>query len=384
MKSGQNRYVILARALGVTFLALMLSFVLSSPMTASLSGLFSNPERQDFRTTDLYAQIADGRPVRQWEDSILMIDIGHAGRDAIAECLEVLALCEPKAVGLDVNFAYPGDNDSVLIAAIRAIPGLVLPLGMEQEGDSLFAIADKPFFYDSIPDLKYGVVNFPAESRKSSIREYAVKFRTKSDVIPSFVMALASIGDPDKADLVMSRGTDQEVIDYPSREFQIIGIDDVADNAEKFAGRYVIIGALSEASDMHATPINSYLSGMEIHSYSLSSLLDGSRFTEMPEWADILLASVFCFLIIWAALTLQGKLRGVTLRFIQVVIVIGTVMFGYIVYIDKSLICNFSHTVIMIAFSLFALDVWNGFEWLVTSVKKLYKKIKDRLCDSQF
>lgn len=377
MQSGSKRFVILTRAIGVTLLALLLSFVLSSPMTASLSGLFSNPERKDFRTTDLYAQVADGRPVRQWEDRIVMVDIEHAGREEIAECLEILALCEPKAVGLDVNFARPTDNDSVLINAITSLPGLVLPLGLDQTEESRFSVVDKPFFYEELPGLTYGVVNFPAESSNASIREYAVKFSIDNgDTIPSFPMALAKIGDPDKAALVLSRGTDQEIIDYPSREFRIIKLGEVADNAENLTGRYVLIGALSEASDMHATPIDSYLSGMQIHAYSLSSLLDGSRFTEMPRWVDILLASLSCFLIIYLALSLQGKLRGVALRFVQVAILIGTVLFGYIVYIDRSLICNFSHTILMMAFSLFALDVWNGLEWVVTAVRNGLKKLK--------
>lgn len=374
----------MARAAGVTLLALLLSFVLSSPMTASLSGLFSNPERQDFRTTDLYAQTADSRPVRQWEDRIVVVDIGHAGREEIAECLEILSLCEPKAVGLDVNFAHPTEDDSFLLNAVANTPNLVLPLGLDQTADSKFKITDRPFFFDSISGPDYGAVNFPAESRKASIREYATRFVTESgDTVPSFVMALARIGDPHKAQIILDRGSEHEVIDYPSREFRMIDIADVADNAEKLTGRYVIIGALSEASDMHATPINSYMSGMVIHAYSLASLLDGSRFSEMPEWIDILLASVSCFLIIYFALTLQGKLRGVTLRFIQVAILIATVMFGYFVYIDKYLICNFSHTVIMMAFSLFALDVWNGIEWLVSSVKNIIKKTRQRLCDSQ-
>ena len=172
-----------------------------------MSGIFSTPERGDFRMTDLYTQMADARPVRQLDDRIVIVDIGLAGREQIAEGLQTLSICEPKAIGMDINFLQPGENDSTLIEAISATAGLVVPLGIEQKGDGTFEVADKPFFYGAMPSLTYGVINLPAERENASIREYAVDFPTPDGQLPSFAMAIAGIADPEAAAGTPRRGS---------------------------------------------------------------------------------------------------------------------------------------------------------------------------------
>jgi len=355
--------------------------VLSSPLTASLSSFFSLPERGDFRITDIYAQVADSRPVRKLDDRIVLLDIGYAGRDEIIDCLQTLSICEPKVVGIDINFAYPGDNDSLLIQAIKDLPSAILPLGVESVTDQTFSLSDQPFFFESAENLRYGIVNLPAEKEHASIREYAVNYKMDTGgTIPSFAAAMAEEGDSDAASELMKRKNPRETIDYASREFLRMSMDDLTENPEKIAGRYVIVGATNEASDMHSTPVNSYMSGMEIHAYSLSSLLDRSWFIEMPAWADNVLAFILCFIIIFTALTFTGKLRGLILRLLQIAFLIATVWTGYVAYIDHDVICNFSHTVLMLTFGLLALDVWNGAEALVLAGAGYYTKLKSKLC----
>lgn len=64
-----------------------------------------------------------------------MVDIGRGGREEIAEILEMLKFCEPKVIGLDVNFDAPTEDDSSLLEAISSSPSLVLPLCVESKGD---------------------------------------------------------------------------------------------------------------------------------------------------------------------------------------------------------------------------------------------------------
>lgn len=369
------------KALCISLFAYLLSCVLSSPLTASLSGFFSAPERGDFRITDIYAQAADSRPVRKLEDRIVLLDIGNAGREEIIDCFQTLSICEPKVVGVDINFAYPGDNDSLLIQAIKGLPKAVLPLGVENVTDHSFSLSDKPFFYESEKDFKYGIINLPAEDEHASIREYAVNYRMDTgSTIPSFAVAMAEEGDSNAASELLKRGNPRESIDYASREFLRMSIDDLMENPEKVTGRYVIVGADNEASDMHSTPINSYMSGMVIHAYSLSSLLDQCWFTTMPAWVDKVLAFTLCFMIIFTAVAFYGKLRGLILRLLQIALLIATVWVGYTAYIDHAVICNFSHTLLMITFGLLALDIWNGIEALVQMAVSYYKKLKSKLC----
>lgn len=362
-----------AKAAGVTALGFIFSLILTTPFSASVSGIFSTPERGDFRMTDLYTQVADARPVRQLDDRIVIVDVGLAGREQIAEGLQTLSICEPKAIGMDINFLQPGENDSTLIEAISTTAGLVVPLGIEQKGDGTFEVADKPFFYDAMPSLTYGVINLPAERENASIREYAVDFPTPGGRLPSFAMAIAGIADPEAAADTRRRGNPRETIDYASRQFSTIAIDEIADNVELVNGRIVLLGALTDAADMHSTPVNSYVSGLMIHAYSLSSVLDRKWLFVIPAWVDYVTAALCCFVFILFAVLCppRHKWRGMTLRIFQILVLTFAVVFGYMQYIDRALIFNFTHTLLMMAFGLFALDLWNGVEWAVGKVRAL-------------
>lgn len=377
---------LLLKAAGVTMLALVFSLFLSNPFTATVSGMFSSPERGDFRMTDLYAQVADSRPVRSLEDRVVMVDIGLAGREELSDCFEVISLADPKAVGIDINFAEPmGDGDRRLIESLRALPGGVLPLGLEQKGDGSFGIAEKPFFYDSVRDMSYGAVNLVAAREGASIREYALSFPSVQGEIPSFVGELArNGGDGAKVDSLKRVYGPGVVTDYASRELEVIPICDVLERAGEFTGRYVIVGSLNEAGDMHSTPIDSYMSGMMIHSYGLSSLLDGKARGVMPRWVDYALGTLLCFVLVALAVSQTSKLRGLVLRIFQSVCLVGAVLTGYFLYIDKDIECDFSHTVLMLAFGLFALDVWNGGEWALSKLVPAIRKIKRRRCKPSY
>lgn len=377
---------VLPKAICVTLLALLLSLLLASPFSATVSGMFSTPERGDFRMTDLYAQIADGRPVRQFDDRIVLIDIGLADRQTIAEGLTVLSLCAPVAVGLDINFAFPGDCDSLLTEAIAANPGIVLPIAMRQTSSGRFEIAEKPFFYGSLNGVGYGVVNLPAEKEGASIREFVTGYTPEKGgvAIPSFANALSMKADSAAAAELAGRGNRLEIIDYASREFKTIPLSEIEDRADELTGKFVIMGSMNEAGDMHATPVNSYVSGMEIHAYSLSTILDRRWLSQMPKWIDYTAATLLCLTMILTALMLTGKTRGLTLRMLQVLFLFAIVWTGYSLFIDKGLICDFSHTIIMLAFGLFALDVWNGLEGIGQHCVNLFKSIKHKKCEPRY
>lgn len=364
---------LILKTLGITILAFLLSMCLQAPFTASTSAIFSSPEKNDFTITDLYAQIADGRPVRDFEDRIALVDIGIGGREEIAEILEILSLCGPKAVGLDVMFEQPTEDDTRLIEALQCVPNLVLPIGVESDS-AVFKVVERPFMFKELPDAHYGVINLPTASAKSSVREYTLNFPTKEGKIPSFVTALANFADPSVVKEAEERGNSEETIAYHSTEFRIYSPDEIAEHAEEFTDKVVLVGALSDASDMHSTPVNSYMPGVLIYAYSLSTLLNRDWFVQVPRYYDYLLAFTICFLIVLALVGIKWGTRGMIVRIIQIVLAYLAVRIGYALFVDHNYIWNFSTTLLMIAFGLFAFDIWNGFEAMI---KWLVKKIKN-------
>ena len=258
----------------------------------------------------------------------------------------------------------------------------MLPVTVEtREGAGKFKLASRPFFYGELhgPDSspKYGVVNLPSEREGGTIREYMSYFpmEGKAKHIPSFVMAMAMAANPH---LTPAGKRNNQIIDYTSREFKVIPLDELEERLEELNNRYVIIGAMGETSDMHATPVNSYMPGMLVHAYSLSTLLSGKRFTTMPGWIDYALSTLLCLVLVLTALMHTGKTKGILLRIIQVIMLLGLVWTGYVLYIDRMIICDFSRTLLIILFSLFALDICNGLDGLIALIRGRMQKIAQK------
>lgn len=117
---------------GITVLAFVLSMLLTTPAAFSITSLFSSPDQEDFAISDFFTRMADHRPVRLMDSDIVLVDIGFTGREEIAEALELLTLCGPRTVALDVLFEEPHEDDSRLLAALAATPSLVLPVGLDE------------------------------------------------------------------------------------------------------------------------------------------------------------------------------------------------------------------------------------------------------------
>ena len=287
---------------------------------------------------------------------------------------------------MDIHFEEPTEDDSRLLGALQSVPNLVLPLGLASEGDR-FRIDDKPFFYGQIPDVTYGAINVPTATTKSSIREYAVNFPMEKGSLPSFVTALANKYDQEAVSELMSRGNKVETTAYHSREYRIYGLEEMADRAEEFTDKVVLVGSMSDASDMHPTPINSYVPGLMIHANALSTLLDREWYRSLPRYADYVLAFAICFLIVLATVGIKGGIRGFIVRILQIVLAYCAVRVGYSLFVDKHIVCNFSHTLLMIAFGLFAVDIWNGGAAIISMIAKNIKKLKHKrekteICES--
>lgn len=355
------------RVLCATLLAFLLSYILAAPFSISISSLFSSPESNDFEMTDLFAQIADQRPVRQLEDRIILVDIGLANRMEVAEGLHLLSLCGAKKIAVDIDFAYPTDNDSTLLEAIACNPGIILPLAVKDDGDGNLQLHDFPFFYgyDGL-DIKYGIANLPARTQKSAIREYAVDFATDHGDVPSYAVAIAEATYPEAAKRLQTRGDNLGFISYHSREFTTIPLEEIADNAELFADKIVLVGSMIDATDMHATPINAYMPGLMIHAYSLATILDGVWYHKTSTAIDYIVAILICLIITTMAFVMKNNLRGITLRIIQVILAYLAVRIGYGIFVDNNTLFDFTYTLLIIAFGLFSVDICKGIEQIIS------------------
>ncbi len=218
------------RAALVTALAFLFSFLIIEPLSFSALSIFSSPEKSDFSVTDMYAQIADRRPVKTLDQDIVLIDIGHSDREKIIDILNNVSFWNPKVVGIDIMFASESPVDSLLVDAIKNIPKVVLAVGLTEESYGTFKISDKPFYYNQIRDC-YAAVNLPAEFEGATIREFVTTFRlSDGKSIESFPLALARAYNPACISKLEKSRNHLETIDFSSRELLTLTPDDIGPN----------------------------------------------------------------------------------------------------------------------------------------------------------
>lgn len=365
IRGGRAHVRVLLKAIGITLVAFLLSTFMTAPFTASTSILFSSSEQSDFKFSDIFAQFADSRPVRQLEDRFLILDIGNSNREEIAEALTMLSLCNPKAVGIDILFGAPGENDSTLVSALAGLSCPVVMPRIAADSAGVFSIAERSFLesYAELSALRYAAVNLPTDGSEGHgrVREYAVCFPLAGgDTLWSMPMALTQIMDAKAAERLKSRHAAYGTVAYASRQFNVITPEQISEHAADIENRTVLVGSLNDAYDMHATPVNSYYPGVMIHAHALSTILDGTWFRKAPDYTDPLVASLVCFTIVYLCLILNPGIRGLLLRLLQILLLYITVRIGYELYVEHNTICNFSYTLLMIAFGLFSVDIWNG------------------------
>lgn len=369
----------LLKAAAITALAYVVSLLIASPFSASTSSIFSSAEQNDFELPDLFMQMSDNRPVRSLDNRIVLVDIGHEDREGIAHMLDVISLSGARSVGMDVNFVEPRGDDSHLIKAVAGIPGIVLPVEVK-EHDGKFVVDAVPFFLDSISDYRLGVVNLASVGDRHRIREFTYSFAmADGDTLRSYSQALAEDYDPAAARRSLERAglANADIIDYPSREFTIIDGEDIDEYAELLTDKIVILGARADSGDMHSTPVNSYMAGMEIHAHSLATILNGKRLLKVPGYVDKILAVLICYIIVLMTISIKALYRGALIRILQVLLVFGVVWMGYTMLMEQGWIMNLSSALLMIAFGIFAVDIWNGGVWLVGKIKGIFISRKD-------
>lgn len=389
MLNGKSRKIAekVAKAIGITLLAFGLSLVIMQPFTISLATLVSAKDRQDFNITDFYNIIADGREVRELDRDIVIVDITGATREDVAFILDVMPDFEPRAVGLDVIFDVPhGEEDSLLINALVRMPDLAMIVDVEGErerGAEKFSVSEKSFFVSDLTPGHFGASNLPTKFDGGVVREFAVDYPlVDGGVMPSFPVAVASMVDTSAVSRLRSRGKHLEIINYPSRTFRHVKWENFGDDPDLLRGKIALIGAMENQSDMHATPPQRKLSGIEIHALALSTILNDNYIDSLGSFTNLAIAFVLCFLMAIIHLSLPPEFKSLALRLLQVAVLYAIIRIGYSFFIEHSLIIDFSYTLLMMAFVLFACDIWYGVPGFCRYARRLISKLFTRRCAS--
>ena len=264
-------------------------------------------------------------------------------RGILANALRTLDAMEPKAIGIDILFDQPQDEDQELVDALRSMETPVAVAFVETEFNEENITYEQEEYLREFQAALEGSNAFPASVRLSDsfgvTRLWPKIIDGQPDLLGRAMVKAA--GDPVKA-LPGYEGAVRYQL--PKEEtlpvYSYLPIDTFADPAlvaipeltaalaEQIRGKYVLIGGDIVDTDRLTTPLTEAMGtpeppGIEFHATSISQMLDGAA---MPKPMPITLWVLGTLVVIMAALTALlewSGLRVYMLLGLQFLVILG-------------------------------------------------------------
>ncbi|HET9430787.1 MAG TPA: CHASE2 domain-containing protein [Chitinophagaceae bacterium] len=279
---------------------------------------FLNPLKlalKDFDFNDItYAKLEKSKNTAM-DSRIVVINIGHADREAIAMIIEKTASLSPKVMGLDVLFDEAQDPfpDSLLASTLEKYPNLVVAARLNWHiRDSLYL--SRNHFRNNV--AKLGYVNFDNEDLETT-RLYSPIKKDSYHEYQSFSAALVREYDPAAYEYLKKRDKPTEIINYSrnynlrSHQYHVIdALTLMAGNVEDsvIKGKIALFGYINldpnDIEDKKFTPMNEKfagksvpdMNGIIVHANIISMILDKNYIKKLPSWVNWLVAILICWL----------------------------------------------------------------------------------------
>jgi len=281
------------------------------------------------------------------DQDIVLVNIGTLSRRQIAEQLTIISRYKPRVIGIDSFFDCRGRNYDTLSCpalsdemgnlmfgeAIRAAGNVVLVTKLLRE-DSTLSVNEfdtlrrsDPLFRDGA--LAEGFANLETDAAfqddVKTCRNFNPVMIVSDSAHRAFAVELALHYDSTKTNKFLKRGNLSEVINYRGNVFDVMGttnypqmfytldVDDVYNEnfvSEMIKDKIVIFGYLGNYlgdpswADKFYTPLNKKMAGKAnpdmfgavVHANIISMILNEDYVEQMPEWQEIGMAILICFL----------------------------------------------------------------------------------------
>ena len=365
---------------GITILAILLArFVVYDLM--SLSVFAPMEKATDFQMSDIYQSISESKAIHQLSEDITIVNIDGYSRTDVLDAVNLISEYSPAAIGLDVFFPIPEQDNSYLLATLSSIPNLVCAGMFERDIDTTsFHHIRKSFYEDSI-DVTFGYANLNASSNRDVIRQFVPYVLTaNNDTLLSMPAQLAKICYPLRYKTMLSRGGKPETIAFESIEFPILSIENVlSGNVDNtlLSNRIVLIGDKDSFYDSYLSPLHDTLSGIALHAYALQTILSNNYINTSPTWLNWLIAIFLCVLFTICNLVAKyqmSNLGNLFMRLLQFAMIYILIVIGSIYFATHHNYIDFSPTILIIGFSSLSFDLWFGAIAMYNYLKKLIKK----------
>ena len=346
----------------------------------------------------------------EFDDDIVLVNIGNLTRREIAKELSIINMYKPKVVGIDSYFwtlKQDSLGDILLNRALSDIDNLVMV-------NKLIYNPSKGI-YDSIryshTDFNVGVNGFAnlettaqAQHKFKVCRSFPPTHTVGGQKELSFAVQVAGLVDSSKAWKFVERNSEFEIINYRGNiidynqtnyggRFIALDVEDVMERKfmpELIENKIVIFGYLGDDfndrswEDKFYTPLNVKYAGRSnpdmfgavIHANIISMILNEDYIGRQSKLSGIVTAVLLCFVVVYFFTIIYYKIPhwydGLT-KFLQLVIVLFILTINVFLFHWFNYKANLTLATIMVALAGDSLEVCYGL------IKNLFRKGRNRL-----
>ena len=252
----------------------------------------------DFSVSDIFFEIQNDESKAKVNDMITIVDMTELNsRSDIACLMEEICSCNPLVVGVDLIFEGKKDDslankllkESVIAMGNKAIYSTKLVDYNSAEKN--FTRCIQSFFLEEMT-VTEGYINLNDNMEKRCIRDFSLSQRLNNVTILSFPAQIATYFN----DSLKRLESQDMLINFKNERFPVVSYDNILKKRELIEDHIVLLGAMSEEQDMHNSPLGK-MSGLEIHAYSLLTLLEQKNIKKVPSWIDLILTFLLCYIL---------------------------------------------------------------------------------------
>ncbi|MBX2915002.1 MAG: CHASE2 domain-containing protein [Cyclobacteriaceae bacterium] len=385
---------------------------------------------KEFELTDIvFSQLREDPLV---DERIVVVNIGNLSRRELAQQINIIRQFGPRVIGIDSYFNCEGNlRDSINCPQLLDTLGnLMLAYEIEQAGNvvlvSKLLQKEKTTDIDVYDSLEYSdkiftehatsgyanlITNPPAvhQDDVKQCRSFAPRYTVEGDDQYAFAVKLCMAFDSAKTKRFLERNKEEELINYRGNiEIQDIRLKSVRQlNTETtnyplmfysidvdqlyngefledfFKDKIVIMGFLGSYfgeftwSDKYFTPLNKKpagranpdMFGVVVHANIVAMILNEDYVNEVPEWIEILVAVLTCYLTVLLFMTIDQRLPNwydalsVTIQVVQLILISAIIVFAFAWFVLK---LDLGLTLLATALVGPSYDIYKGFQTEIT------------------
>ena len=290
----KTKFLIHLDHLLITLLACLIMLVLGaftfktslmSPVAKALKNL---------SVTDIFFNIENSTMPADTCDIITIVDMTElTQRGDIGKLLSEIGDMNPLCIGVDLIFQGEKEDVEGNIILEEAISSIYDNAVFSEKLTSYdnkrneFTSTVKSYFCEVIP-TENAYTNITDNMEKSTIRELTISERMNGEIIKSFAAKIA-----EKVGADINNSNKNIIINYKPTKFNVISYKEIAAKRELIDGHIVLIGTMTEKTDMHLSPLGK-TAGIEIQAYSLLTILEHSDIYYLPTWVNIVIGILLC------------------------------------------------------------------------------------------